>query len=276
MEYSFTQLEKEFDRLGIELTDEKLVELNLLSNINLLSNNGEVNYEGILLSDQCTHRVKLIDYTDNEKVEIVTGSLIAQYVGIKEKLIQISNEMKYPIKALIEALKNIILHRDYSYKGDSIIRIYKDRIEFTSLGELIGNLTMEGIELGISVLRNLNLMRVFQEIGITKGNGEGIQEILSAYKEYKVKPVFKSIGGVFQVILPKPEYTINGKVINDKYRRVLEFMEKRGTANNKEIQEHLELKSTSVVNYLKEMLELELIEKIRDGRNISYKIKTSK
>jgi len=29
MEYSFTQLEKEFDRLGIELTDEKLVELNL-------------------------------------------------------------------------------------------------------------------------------------------------------------------------------------------------------------------------------------------------------
>ncbi|MGK4198617.1 ATP-binding protein [Fusobacterium sp. HC1336] len=270
MEYSFTQLEKEFDRLGIELTDEKLVELNMLSS------NGEVNYEGILLSDQCTHRVKLIDYTDNEKVEIVVGSLIAQYVVIKEKLIQISTEMKYPIKALIEAFKNIILHRDYSYNGDSIIRIYKDRIEFTSLGELIGNLTMEGIELGISVLRNLNLMRVFQEIGITKGNGEGIQEILSAYKEYKVKPVFKSIGGVFQVILPKPEYTINGKVINDKYRRVLEFMEKRGTANNKEIQEHLELKSTSVVNYLKEMLELELIEKIRDGRNISYKIKTSK
>lgn len=270
MEYSFTQLEKEFDRLGIELTDEKLVELNMLSS------NGEVIYEGILLSDQCTHRVKLIDYTDNEKLEIVAGSLIAQYVGIKEKVIQISTEMKYPIKALIEALKNIILHRDYSYNGDSIIRIYKDRIEFTSLGELIANLTVEGIELGISVPRNPNLMKVFQEIGITKANGEGIQEILSAYKEYKVKPVFKSIGGVFQVILPKPEYTINGKVINDKYRRVLEFMEKRGTANNKEIQEHLELKSTSVVNYLKEMLELELIEKIRDGRNISYKIKTSK
>lgn len=270
MEYSFTQLEKEFDRLGIELTDKKLVELNLLSS------DGEVTYEGKLLSDQCNHRIKLIDYTEDGKGEVVIGSLVAQYITLKEKMIQISTEMKYSIKALLEVLKNMILHRDYSYNGDSIIRIYKDRIEFTSLGELIGNLTMEGIELGISVLRNLNLMRVFQEIGITKGNGEGIQEILSAYKEYKVKPVFKSIGGVFQVILPKPEYTINGKVINDKYRRVLEFMEKRGTANNKEIQEHLELKSTSVVNYLKEMLELELIEKIRDGRNISYKIKTSK
>ena len=170
----------------------------------------------------------------------------------------------------------MILHRDYSYNGDSIIRMYKDRIEFTSLGGLIGNLTVEGIELGISVPRNPNLVKVFQKVGFTKGNGEGIQEMLSAYKEYKVKPVFKSIGGVFQVILPKPEYTVNGKVISEKYRRVLEFIESRGIVNNKEIQEHLELKSTSVVNYLKEMLELELIEKIREGRNISYKIKISK
>lgn len=267
MEYSFTQIEKEFDRLGIELTDEKLVELNLLSS------DGEITYEGKLLSDQCKYGIKLIDYIDDEKIEVVTSSLIAQYMVIKEKLIQISTEMKYPLKSILEALKNMILHRDYSYNGDSIIRIYKDRIEFTSLGGLIANLTVEGIELGISVPRNPNLMKVFQEIGITKGNGEGIQEILSAYKEYKVKPVFKSIGGVFQVILPKPEYTVNGKVISEKYRRVLEFIESRGIVNNKEIQEHLELKSTSVVNYLKEMLELELIEKIREGRNISYKIK---
>lgn len=40
-----------------------------------------------------------------------------------------------------------------------------------------------------------------------------------------------------------------------------------------DMQEYLELKSTSVVNYLKEILELELIEKIRESRNISYKIK---
>ena len=270
MEYSFVQLKKEFDRLGIELTDEKLVELNLLSS------DGEVTYEGILLSDQCTHGIKLIDYTEGGKGEVVTGSLIAQYITLKEKMIQISTEMKYLLKSILEALKNMILHRDYSYNGDSIIRIYKDRIEFTSLGGLIGNLTVEGIELGISVPRNPNLMKVFQDISITKGNGEGIQEILSAYKEYKVRPVFKSIGGIFQVILPKPEYIVNGKVISDKYRRVLEFIESRGTVSNKDIQEHLELKSTSIVNYLKEMLELELIEKIRKGRSISYKIKISK
>ena len=88
---------------------------------------------------------------------------------IKEKLIQISTRIKYPVKALLEVLKNMILHKDYSYNGDSIIRIYKDRIEFTSLGGLIANLTVEGMELGIS-----NLIKAFQEMGITKGNGEGI------------------------------------------------------------------------------------------------------
>ena len=69
--------------------------------------------------------------------------------------------MKYPTKALLEILKNMILHRDYSYNEDSIIRIYKDRIEFPSLSELIANLTVVGIELGISVPRNPNLMKVF-------------------------------------------------------------------------------------------------------------------
>lgn len=270
MEYSFTQLEKEFDSLGVELIEEKLIELNLLSN------NGEVTYEGILLSDQCNHRIKLVDYTDDEKVEVFIGSIIAQYIDLKEKMSKISTEMRYPLKPVLEALKNMFLHRDYNYNGDSIIRVYKDRIEFTSLGELIANLTVEGIELGISVPRNPNLMKVFQEIDIAQGNGGGIRKILSAYKEYKVKPIFKSIGGVFQVILPKPEYTLNGKVVSDKYRKVLEFMESRGTVSNKDIQEHLELKSTSIVNYLKEMLELELIEKIREGRSISYKIKISK
>lgn len=87
MEYSFTQLKKEFDSLGVELIEEKLIELNLLSN------NGEVTYEGILLSDQCNHRIKLVDYTDEEKVEVFIGSIIAQYIDLKEKV-----SIKYQLK----------------------------------------------------------------------------------------------------------------------------------------------------------------------------------
>lgn len=75
-------------------------------------------------------------------------------------------------------------------------------------------------------------------------------------------------------------YIVDKKMGNDimalpiLYNMIIIYSkEKRGTVTNKNIQVHLELKSTSVVNYLKEMLELELIEKVREGRNLSYKIK---
>lgn len=80
MEYSFTQLEIEFDKLEVELTDEGLVRLNLLSS------DGKISCEGILLSDQCNHGIKLINYTDDNKVEVLTGSLILQYITLKDKL----------------------------------------------------------------------------------------------------------------------------------------------------------------------------------------------
>lgn len=268
MEYSFIQLEKEFKERGIQLTDEKVIDLGLL---NLY---GEITDEGILLSDQCSHRIKIIDYTvKNEVVDLLTGSIIAQYSFIKEKVIQLSKEMNYPLESLLEAITNAVIHRDYRYNGDTIIRIYKDKLEITSLGNLIRNLTVEGIELGISEIRNRSMLKVFQILGIVKGNGEGVQKIIAAYKHYKVKPIFKSIGGVFQVILPKPEYIVDGKVISEKYRQILGLIEEKGVIKNREIQTYLKVKNTTVVNYLKEMLELGLIEKIRNGRNISYKIK---
>lgn len=78
------------------------------------------------------------------------------------------------------------------------------------------------------------------------------------------------------MILSKLEYIVNYKVMSAKYRRILKFMERRVIVSNKDIQEYLKLKSTSIVNYLKEMLELKLIEKIREGRKINYRIKVSK
>ena len=78
------------------------------------------------------------------------------------------------------------------------------------------------------------------------------------------------------MILSKLEYIVNYKVMSAKYRRILKFMERRVIVSNKDIQEYLKLKSTSIVNYLKEMLELKLIEKIREGRKINYRIKVLK
>ena len=47
------------------------------------------------------------DFIDDEKIEVVTSSLIAQYMVIKEKLVQISTEMKYPLKTIENRIENI-------------------------------------------------------------------------------------------------------------------------------------------------------------------------
>lgn len=265
MEYSFTYLEKYYQS---SLTDEKLLELGIL---NL---KGEITYEGTLLSDQCSHKIKIIDYQNkNNKMHYLSGSILCQYEFLNEIVTELSNKFKIPLKSILEALVNTILHKDYSYSGDTLTKIYEDRLEITSLGGLKNDLTIEGIKLGVSECRNPILMKVFQELNISKGNGEGISTILLGYKEQRIKPTFKSVGGVFQLTLPRLEYTVNGKVINEKYMKILRFIEENGIVSNKDIQKYLNIKSTTTINSLKEMLELGLIEKIRKGRSISYMIK---
>lgn len=265
MEYSFTYLEKYYQS---SLTDKKLLELGIL---NL---KGEITYEGTLLSDQCSHKIKIIDYQNkNNKTHYLSGSILCQYEVLNEIAAKLSTEFKIPLKSILEALVNTVLHKDYSYSGDTLVKIYEDRLEITSLGGLKNDLTIEGIKLGISECRNLVLMNVFQELNISKGNGEGISTILLDYQEHKIKPIFRSIGGVFQVVLPRLEYMINGKVIDEKYRKILRFIEENRVVSNKDIQKYMNIKSTTTINYLKKMLELELIEKIRNGRNISYRVK---
>lgn len=51
----------------------------------------------------------------------------------------------YPEVAIREALLNLIVHREYSYSASSFVRMYTDRIEFTSIGGLLKGITLEDI-----------------------------------------------------------------------------------------------------------------------------------
>ncbi|NME35876.1 ATP-binding protein [Fusobacterium perfoetens] len=154
---------------------------------------------------------------------------------------------------------------------DTIVKIYNDRIEIISLGEIPSNISPKGLTLGISVCRNDEIMEVFRYLGITSRTGKGIEKILREYKEYKLKPTIESLGGVYRITLSKISYTINGIKIKKTYRKILDILDEKGTITNEELQALIGLTSSGVIKNLKEMLELGLIEKIREGRNIRYK-----
>lgn len=264
-EYSFGFLEEELKQKKLTLEDTMI-------KFNLLNSDRKVTSIGELFSDQNKLGIEIIDMMNLNRQKI-DGSLIHQFKEM-EKII---SELKsYPIESIRESICNAIIHRDYTVKGDTIVKIYNDRIEIISLGEIPSNISPKGLTLGISVCRNDEIMEVFRYLGITSKIGKGIEKILREYKEYKLEPTIESLGGVYRITLPKISYTINGVIVKKTYRKILDILDEKGTITNEELQTLIGLTSSGVIKNLKEMLEIGLIEKIREGRNISYRIKISK
>ena len=265
MKYSFKVLEEEFKKIGFDLNKEKMKELELID----VEDN--ITQTGILLSDNCNHNIKVITYsaTDIED-KTFNGSILSQFYKIRDYLIKSELNRFYPLEMILEGLINAIVHRDYDYKGDTIFRIFKDKIEIISLGGLIGNLTIEGIKLGICEPRNISLMKIFKILGLVKSYGAGINMIINEYKKYEITPEIISVGGVFKIAFPKIEYLIYCKNLKKQYRKILDLFNTYSEITNIMIQNHLGVKSTSAIIYLKEMQELGLIKKVKNGRNIKY------
>lgn len=239
----------------------------------------------LLLSDQCNHTLKVAVFEGIEKNifkdrKEFKGSLLKQVTETFEFINLINkteatfagltrkDERDYPLEAIREALLNAVVHREYSFSGSTLVNIYEDRIEFISLGGIISGLSLDSIMLGVSQSRNEKLANVFYRLHLIEAYGTGIKKILASYEKIGLKPIIKSEIGAFQVILPNIHY--NKKIeeniseINPLYKDILDFIIKKNGATRKEIEEYINLSQTRVIILLKEMLELNLIEKERD------------
>ena len=112
----------------------------------------------------------------------------------------------YPIDAIREALLNTLVHRDYSYRGSTLISIFDDHIEFVSIGGLVKGISFEDIMLGISLARNENLANIFYRLSLIEAYGTGIPKILLAYKKERVKPKIETTDNAFKITLPNLNY----------------------------------------------------------------------
>jgi ATP-dependent DNA helicase RecG len=84
----------------------------------------------------------------------------------------------YPEVAVREALLNSLVHREYSFRASTLISIYNDRIEFTSIGGLVSGVTLNDVLMGISVCRNAKLANVFYRLELIEAYGTGMRKIM--------------------------------------------------------------------------------------------------
>lgn len=295
---TFNSAQEEFRNRGVPFSEEKYLSLGSRNAEKYLFTN-----LALLLSDQCTHTVKVAVFDDPANTIFIDrrefgGSLFKQlhqtydYLMLNNRTASVIrglnrfDTMDYPPEAIRESLLNALIHRDYSYSGSIIININKERMEFVSIGGLPPGLSKNDIILGISQPRNAKLAQVFFRLKHIEAYGTGIRRIFDLYADFGVEPQISVSENVFRFTLPNinfhregvaeehrgPIYGANLTVskITDQMKRVLDYISEYGTMNDAELMELLDIKQTRAYNISKQMEELGLIKILGRGKNKKY------
>ena len=130
------------------------------------------------------------------------------------------NKPEYAERAVLEAMVNHFIHRDYTVMGGEVhLDIYDDRIAVTSPGGMYSGQQVQDVPLEdiSSLRRNPVLADVMAQLDYMEKRGSGLKRIcnetkaLEAYKDDR-RPVFKSSPSQFMTIIYSVDYKDAGQV----------------------------------------------------------------
>ena len=178
--------------------------------------------------------------------------------------------------AVREALSNSLVHREYSLRASTLISLYADRIEFTSIGGLVNGVTLKDVMMGISVCRNVKLANVFYRLELIEAYGTGILKIMEAYSGTGKEPQIETSDNAFKIILPnlnahadpnEPGARQNG---GSPEEAVIALAKKQNSFTRKDVEEELGISQSACGRMLKQMAQRGQIIQEGKGRNTHY------
>ena len=119
------------------------------------------------------------------------------------------NKPEYAERAVLEAMVNHFIHRDYTVMGGEVhLDIYDNRLVVTSPGGMYNGMLIQNLDIAdvSSERRNPILANVMAQLDYMEKRGSGLTRIcnetkaLDGYKD-ELKPMFKSTPTQFQTIL---------------------------------------------------------------------------
>ena len=192
---SFAQLRIYYAEKGMQLND------NFLRSLDLLTDDGRLNYVAYLLADENGNSMKLAKYAGTDRYELISNNeygyccLLTATQKVLDKL-DVENKVSSVITptrridtpqwdrlAIREAVINAIVHNDYIYGAPSKIELFSDHLEITSIGRIPQGLSQEDFFNGVSLPRNRELMRVFRDVEVVEALGSGMQRIMRKYSK---------------------------------------------------------------------------------------------
>ena len=105
-----------------------------------------------------------------------------------------------PTDSIREMIANAVAHRSYLEPGNIQVALFDDRLEVTSPGMLLNNVTISKMMEGYSKPRNPAIARAFAYMKIIEKWGTGIPRLFEAFEEYGLpKPKLIDFDGDFRV-----------------------------------------------------------------------------
>ena len=285
---TFKQLKIYYEENGYDLNDK------FLSNLELYTEDGKLNYAAYLLADENGISMKVAKYSGTDKVDLIENaefgycSLIKATENILSRL-DIENITKTEITsslrkekrlvdstALKEAVVNAIIHNDYSNGIPPVFEIFYDRFVITSSGGLPQEMNQEEFFEGISAPRNKELMRVFKDVKLVEQLGSGIQRIL---KEYD-KSIFRFSTNFLKVSFPIDNVGDNvGENVGEKplklnntQKRIIELIQIKGDITQIEIGEKLNITTRTVERNMKKLQDRNIITRVGSDTQGYWKV----
>ena len=272
-----------------------------MQTLKITSSDGLYTNLGLLLSEQCPYTVKtaVFEGTDQgvfkDRREF-SGSLMRQlnetyeYIDFHnrthasfQKLLRVDTR-DYPEIAVREALLNSLVHRDYSFSASTLISVYEDRIEFTSVGGLLSGLELDDLTMGISACRNPHLANVFYRLQLIEAYGTGIRKIMGAYAGAAVKPQIMATSNAFKIVLPNVNFVAKAAeapatagegistIPDSRENEILRFLTGHPSITRKEAQALLGVSQSTAGRLLKEMVDRGQILALGGSRASRYEL----
>ena len=258
--------------------------------LGLIGEDGTYTNLALLLSDQCTHTVKIAVFEGEQKTVFkdrreFCGSLLKQLNDAYQFIDQFNHthahteglyrvdKRAYPTEAIREALLNAIVHREYSFSASTLISIFDNRIEFVSIGGLARGISQSDILLGISIARNKKLADVFYRLHLIEAYGTGMPKIIEAYREYGLEPHIEISDNAFKITLPNTNAAVKETKVEltENEQGVLSVL-KEGIKSRPEIQKVLGFSQTTTIVAIAALLDKGLIIKVGNGNKTKYKL----
>ena len=188
------------------------------------------------------------------------------------------NKTEYAERAVLEAMVNHFIHRDYTVMGGEVhLDIYDDRLTVTSPGGMYNGTLIQDLDIKdvSSERRNPILANVMAQLDYMEKRGSGLTRIcnetkaLEGYRE-DLKPVFKSTPTQFQTIIYAAadihnvgdhDGDMSETKLTERQQKILNLIKEFPTITGKQMSETLSVSQRTIERDLSALKELGILKR---------------